>query len=112
MLAQTTETMQRYWRVRVYVHRIRHYVGAYLAALGARDTIVFTAGVGEHDAWTRQQVYAGWEASASRWITERTTPVPEIGSSALGQSHHCPGGGDRREWAIADEAARAVTDRR
>lgn len=43
----------------VYVHRIRKYLGAYLAVLGRADAIVFTAGVGENDAWVREQVCAG-----------------------------------------------------
>lgn len=42
-----------------YAHRIRHYVGAYLAQLGAVDAVVFTAGVGEHDAATRAESLAG-----------------------------------------------------
>jgi acetate kinase len=33
----------------VYCHRLRKYVGAYLAVLNGADAIVFTAGVGEHD---------------------------------------------------------------
>lgn len=33
---------------RVYCHRIRKYVGAYLAVLDGADAIVFTGGVGEH----------------------------------------------------------------
>jgi acetate kinase len=32
----------------VYVHRIRHYIGAYTAELGGLDALVFTAGVGEN----------------------------------------------------------------
>ena len=32
----------------VYVHRLRKYVGAYLAVLGRVDAIAFTAGVGEN----------------------------------------------------------------
>ena len=32
----------------VYVHRLRHYVGAYLAVLGGLDVLTFTAGVGEN----------------------------------------------------------------
>ncbi|GAA3567599.1 acetate kinase [Microlunatus spumicola] len=32
----------------VYVHRLRHYVGAYTAVLGGLDVLVFTAGVGEN----------------------------------------------------------------
>ena len=32
----------------VYCHRLRKYVGAYLAVLGRADAIVFTGGIGEH----------------------------------------------------------------
>ncbi len=32
----------------VYRHRLRKYVGAYLAVLGGADAIVFTGGVGEN----------------------------------------------------------------
>ncbi len=32
----------------VYIHRIRKYLGAYLAILGRADAIVFSGGVGEH----------------------------------------------------------------
>jgi acetate kinase len=37
----------------IYTRRIRKYVGAYYALLGRVDAIVFTGGVGEHDAATR-----------------------------------------------------------
>lgn len=43
----------------VYCYRIRKYVGAYVAALGGVDAIVFTAGVGENDAWVRSHALAG-----------------------------------------------------
>lgn len=42
----------------VYVHRARHYLGAYLLELGGADVIVFTAGVGEHDSATRAAILA------------------------------------------------------
>ena len=45
----------------VYLHRIRHYLGAYLAQLGGADAIVFTAGVGENSAETRAEALAGLE---------------------------------------------------
>jgi acetate kinase len=45
----------------VYCYRIRKYVGAYLAALGRADAIVFTAGIGEHDAIVRAASLAGLE---------------------------------------------------
>ncbi|MCU1438246.1 MAG: acetate kinase [Naasia sp.] len=43
----------------VYCHRIRHYVGAYLAQLGGADAIVFTAGVGENSTIVRERSLAG-----------------------------------------------------
>jgi acetate kinase len=42
--------------VEVYVHRIRHTVGAMAATLGGVDALVFTAGVGEHAAVIRERV--------------------------------------------------------
>jgi len=46
----------------VYVHRLRKYVGAYLAVLGGADQLVFTAGVGEHQASVRADVLDGLSA--------------------------------------------------
>ncbi len=43
----------------VMVHRLRHYVGAYAAVLGGLDALVFTGGVGEHDAWIRAELIRG-----------------------------------------------------
>jgi acetate kinase len=43
----------------VFAHRIRKYVGAYVAVLGGCDALVFTAGIGEHSALVRRRVCAG-----------------------------------------------------
>ena len=43
----------------VYCHRVRKYVGAYLAVLGGVDAITFTAGVGENDDVVRARVVDG-----------------------------------------------------
>ena len=43
----------------VYIHRLRKYVGAYLALLGHCDVISFTAGVGENDANVRRDALTG-----------------------------------------------------
>jgi len=40
----------------MYNYRIRKYVGAYAAALGGADIIIFTGGVGENQAVTRYEV--------------------------------------------------------
>lgn len=47
--------------IEVYVHRVRHYLGAYLAVLGGADTIVFTAGLGENAADLRERICRGFE---------------------------------------------------
>ncbi|MFT3716668.1 MAG: acetate kinase [Gordonia sp. (in: high G+C Gram-positive bacteria)] len=39
----------------VYLHRLRHYIGAYLIELGHVDAIVFTAGVGENAVAVRAE---------------------------------------------------------
>lgn len=43
----------------VYIHRLRKYIGAYLALLGSTDVVVFTAGVGENDAAVRRDALSG-----------------------------------------------------
>jgi acetate kinase len=43
----------------VYIHRLRKYIGAYLALLGTTDVIAFTAGVGENDAAVRRDALSG-----------------------------------------------------
>lgn len=45
----------------VFCHRVRKYVGAYLAVLGRTDAVVFTAGIGENDAVVRARSLAGLE---------------------------------------------------
>ncbi len=43
----------------VYVHRLRHYLGAYLVQLGRLDVLTFTAGVGENNPALRAAVVEG-----------------------------------------------------
>ena len=46
----------------VYIHRLRKYIGGYLAVLGRTDVITFTAGVGENDAKVRRDALRGVES--------------------------------------------------
>lgn len=46
----------------VYIHRLRKYIGAYVAILGSADVITFTAGVGENDAAVRRDALSGMTA--------------------------------------------------
>lgn len=49
----------------MFAYSIRKYIGAYIAALGRVDAVVFTAGIGEHDPATRE---AALEGMAERGI--------------------------------------------
>ncbi len=42
--------------VKMFVHQIQHYIGAYAADLDGLDTLIFTAGIGEHSSSIRQLV--------------------------------------------------------
>ncbi len=43
----------------MYCYRIKKYIGAYFAVLGMVDALVFTAGIGEHSAQTRDLTCQG-----------------------------------------------------
>jgi acetate kinase len=45
----------------VFCYRARKYVGAYLAALGGAEAVVFTGGIGEHASEVRARICAGLE---------------------------------------------------
>lgn len=55
----------------IYCYRIRKYIGAYAAAMGGLDAVVFTAGVGENSALVRRMIlselgFLGIELSEER----------------------------------------------
>ena len=54
-----------------YVYRIRKYIGAYAAALGGLDVLVFTGGIGENDISVRENSCAGLEFLGIRIDPER-----------------------------------------
>jgi acetate kinase len=45
----------------MFCYRARKYIGAYLAAMGRTDAIVFTGGIGEHASQVREQICRGLE---------------------------------------------------
>ena len=47
--------------MKMYNYRIKEYIGAYAAAMGGVDIIVFTAGVGENQWSTREEACEGLE---------------------------------------------------
>ena len=40
----------------IFIHRMRKYIGAYVAVLGRVDALVFTGGIGENDAVVREMI--------------------------------------------------------
>jgi acetate kinase len=48
--------------MQMYAYRIKKYIGAYMAALGRVDALVFTAGVGENSPLVRRLVCTGLES--------------------------------------------------
>jgi len=55
----------------IFCYRIRKYVGAYAAALGGLDALVFTAGIGENSAPVRAAVCEGLEFLGVRFDAAR-----------------------------------------
>ena len=45
--------------VEIFCYRVRKYIGAYLAALGGADAVVFTGGVGENSIEVRARIIEG-----------------------------------------------------
>ena len=55
----------------MYFYRIKKYIGAYAAAMGGVDIIVFTAGVGENQVGMRQSVCEGLEFLGVKFDKEK-----------------------------------------
>ena len=45
----------------IFSYRIRKYIGAYLAAMGGADAVVFTGGIGENSSLVRANICGGLE---------------------------------------------------
>ena len=47
--------------LKMYRYRIKKYIGAYAAAMGGVDLLIFTGGIGENDPVTREECCQGLE---------------------------------------------------
>jgi acetate kinase len=63
LLAEAAEHDDRRARLAIamFCYRARKYVGAYLAAMGGADAIVFTGGIGENAAGVRARILEGFD---------------------------------------------------
>ena len=82
----------------VYVHRLKHYVGAYLALLGRLDVLSFTAGVGENNPALRAAVADGLDGLGFLVDPELNDVRSKVARviSADGAADHDRGGSHQR----------------
>jgi acetate kinase len=59
----------------VFVHSIRHWVGAFWFELGGCEALVFTGGIGENNPWLREMVCAGLDSVGLDIDPERNAPA-------------------------------------
>jgi acetate kinase len=96
--------------IQVFVYRIQKYIGAYTAALGGVDAIVFTAGIGENSPYVRAQVlrpfgYLGLRVDDAK--NERNQAIFSTSDSHI-QALRIP---TKEELAIARDTPRLVAGR-
>ena len=48
--------------IEIFIYRIKKYIGAYLAAMGGLDAVVFTAGIGENCPFVVNRITSGLKA--------------------------------------------------
>lgn len=66
----------------IYAYRARKYIGAYAAAMGGLDAIVFTGGIGENSASMRRRICDGLEFMGLRIDQDRNQSVDLSGHAA------------------------------
>ncbi|MEO6456691.1 MAG: acetate kinase, partial [Chloroflexia bacterium] len=71
LLAVEGQDPQARLAVEVFCYRVRKYIGAYLAALGGAQAIVFGGGIGEHAPTIRARICEGMEWCGLRLDPQR-----------------------------------------
>lgn len=96
----------------VFIHSIRHWVGAFWFDLGGCDALVFTGGIGENNPWLREAVCAGLADLGLLLDPERNATAPAETDLASSYSRTrvftIPA---NEELVVAREAARLLTSR-
>jgi acetate kinase len=91
----------------VYCYRIKKYIGAYAAAMGGLDAVIFTAGVGENDDIVREKSVEGMEFLGLKIDKERNAGMrSETDLSAPGSTAKILLINTNEELVIARDAVR------
>jgi len=59
----------------MYSYRVKKYIGAYAAAMGGVDLIIFTGGIGENDFESRKRILSGLEFIGVEFEAERNDGI-------------------------------------
>jgi acetate kinase len=91
--------------IEAFCYRVRKYVGAYLAALGGADAIIFGGGIGEQSAEVRQRICEGMEWAGIKLAADSN-------AAATGQESRISNDSSTVEaWVVpVDEAAVIARD--
>jgi acetate kinase len=96
----------------VFVHSLRHWIGAFWFELGGCDALVFTAGIGENNPWLREAACTGLSDLGLRLDLKANAGAAPAANLAASDSRTrvlvIPA---NEELVVAREAARLLTAR-
>ncbi|MCW3095901.1 MAG: acetate kinase [Chthonomonadaceae bacterium] len=88
-----------------FAYRVRKYIGAYAAALGGLDTLVFTGGIGEHSATMRTRICQNLDFLGLHLDDQRNQTATGKEPAPISR------GNDRNIWIVpTDEERRIARD--
>ena len=79
--------------IEVFCHRVRRYVGAYMALLNGADALIFSAGIGENAPAVRARICRNLDALGIRLDEQKNL-------ACRGEEADLSGGGRTRVWVI------------
>jgi acetate kinase len=100
LLKQEASDVRAAEAVALFCYQVKKFVGAFAAALGGLDTLVFAGGIGEHAPAVRARIcdglgFLGVEVDAERNATDAALISPDTGRVAVRVMH------TDEEWMIA-----------
>ena len=63
--------------IEMFIYRIKKYIGAYMAAMGDLDAVIFTAGIGENNPWLIKRINRDLENIVSKKVKFMMIPTNE-----------------------------------
>jgi acetate kinase len=97
LLAEAHEHEDRRARlaIQIFVYRARKYIGAYLAAMGGADAVIFTGGIGENSAEVRAGICEGLE-----WMGLELDPAANEGAVGGAEARISREGSRLAAWVV------------